>query len=171
MLIWISLADGEHHTDTPNDSSALSSVSAWPVRAQKSRRTKLPSVIWLLYCKVEASFPLKLIAHCIVRAKSLNCHLLPWWLLTNTLSSCGVFPVRHSAELRQLGTVFLVGREPRCRTNTICLVFYEMNQRLGDQWAPAVNANNSTGSLSGACCQSVASGACTFPGYTIGLWN
>lgn len=29
--------------------------------------------------------------------------------------------------------VCLVNREPYCRSNTICLVFYEMNQRLGDQ--------------------------------------
>lgn len=65
--------------------------------------------------------------------------------------------------------VCLVNREPYCRSNTICLVFYEMNQRLGDQLAPVVNANNATGSLSGARCQSVASEACTFPGYTIGL--
>lgn len=48
--------------------------------------------------------------------------------------------------------------------------FREMNRRLGDQYAPAVDANNGAGApLSGARCQSVASGACTFPGYTIGL--
>ncbi|KAJ4927315.1 hypothetical protein JOQ06_015048, partial [Pogonophryne albipinna] len=64
--------------------------------------------------------------------------------------------------------VCLVNREPHCRSNTTRLVFYEMNQALGDQWAPVVNANNAVGSLSGARCQSVASEACTFPGYTIG---
>lgn len=82
-----------------------------------------------------------------------------------------LFATAQSRDNLARDAVCLVNREAHCRSNAICLVFYEMNQRLGDQWAPVVNANNATGSLSGARCQSVASEACTFPGYTIGLWN
>lgn len=46
-----------------------------------------------------------------------------------------------------------------CRPDAVGLVFCSANRRLRGRRAPVVNANKYSGCLSGACCQSVASGA------------
>lgn len=65
MLIWILLSDGEHYTDTPNDSSALSSGSVWPVRVSHTElegfsEKNFGCNLSRLCCKEKSIFPLKL---------------------------------------------------------------------------------------------------------------